>query len=81
MENTKVKKYNRQKAINELWALDWVDLFQLFKTPAGSWRQMHDHAGKVLLHVSRAFAAMPPKAFREAGTLQNAVEAAIVYTV
>ena len=73
------KKYTRQQATAELWRMDWAELFKLFKTPAGTFKQMHDHAIKVLYHVSKTFANMPQKLFREAGNLQAAVNAAYTF--
>ena len=78
MENTR-KNYTRGRAQEQLFALEWVDLFALFNIPNAAFKQMHDQAYAIFVQVARAFAAMPQKIFKEAGNLQNAVKAAFEF--
>lgn len=78
MKNTR-KNYTRGKAQEQLFALEWVDLFTLFNIPNAAFKQMHDQAYAIFVQVARAFAAMPQKVFYEAGNLQNAVKAAFEF--
>lgn len=78
MKNTR-KKYTRGKAQEQLFALEWVDLFSLFNIPNAAFKQMHDQAYAIFVQVARAFAAMPQRVFNDAGNLQNAVKAAFEY--
>lgn len=73
------RNYTRHKAQEQLFALEWVDLFTLFNIPNAAFKQMHDQAYAIFVQVARAFAAMPQKIFREAGNLQNAVRAAFEF--
>ena len=47
MKNTR-KNYTRSRAQEQLFALEWIDLFTLFNIPNAAFKQMHDQAYAIL---------------------------------
>ena len=75
------KNYTRSKATKQLIDKNWFQLFNLFNIPEGSFKQMHDQAYSIFVKVLRAFAVMPQSAFKEAGNLKNAIQAAYTFAM
>lgn len=73
----KQKRYTHTIANRELWGKSWRELFELFHTPAGTFKSRHDHAAKCLLDVSRTLALMPDELIEALGSLQAVVNEAL----
>lgn len=75
------KNYTRGEATKQLINKNWFQLFDLFNIPEGSFKQMHDQAYSIFVKVLLAFAAMPQSAFKQAGNLKEAIQAAYTFAM